>query len=357
MNAALLVAHEALCPEPDALAARWRALAARSEASFFLSWTWIGSWLRATGARPTLLSLSTPDGEEVGLALFGEGRERRKFGRQRVLRLNEAADEAADRAFMEFNAPLAASGHEDAVMAAIAAWLDGRRDWRVLRLSGVAPDCPLVGILRARRRILAELSPAYAVELARVRAAGGDYLSLLSANTRGHIRRSIREHGGGEPLVERAGDADELADWLGEMVRLNLGRHADNAWDQPLFRAFVAKIAIAGLMDGSVDLLRISWGGVPTGYLLNFVHGRRAMNYQSAFAAPANAKVKPGLMSHAAAVRHYAGRDLALYSLLAGKDRYKQSLSTSEELLHWWQLERFAPGLEIEYWLRRLFRR
>ena len=38
---------------------------------------------------------------------------------------------------------------------------------------------------------------------------------------------------------------------------------------------------------------------------------------------------------------------LATYSLLAGKDRYKQSLSTGAEELHWLCAERFAPGLGL----------
>jgi len=82
-----------------------------------------------------------------------------------------------------------------------------------------------------------------------------------------------------------------------------------------------------------------------------------AMNYQSALAEPRTAKDKPGLLCHAAAVAHYAARDLSLYSLLAGKDRYKQSLSTCEESLEWWMIERFSPRLEAEALLRRLLKR
>lgn len=81
------------------------------------------------------------------------------------------------------------------------------------------------------------------------------------------------------------------------------------------------------------------------------------MNYQSAFAVPRTAKSKPGLMCHAAAVTHYATRDLKHYSFLAGKDRYKHSLSTGAEELHWWVLERFDWRLEAEAVLRKLFRR
>jgi len=352
-----VTASDEALPPLDALEPRWRALEARADASFFLSWTWIGSWLRATGARPDLVSVRSEEGEEIGLALFGLAREPRKLGRPRTLRLNESGDPEADRVFIEYNAPLAAREHEEEVTAALAHLLARRRDWRVLRLSGVADDCALIAAVPARRRILVDVSPAYGVALGAVRDAVGDYLSLLSTNTRSQIRRSLKDHGDGEILVQRAASEAELAAWLEEMRRLNVGRHDNNAWDGAMFRAFAAEIARTGLGSGAVDLLRVAIGGDVTGYLLNFVHGDRAMNYQSAFAEPVSQKDKPGLVTHMAAVAHYAGRGLALYSLLAGKDRYKQSLATGAEELQWWQIERFSPGLEAEYWLRRVLRR
>jgi CelD/BcsL family acetyltransferase involved in cellulose biosynthesis len=124
-----------------------------------------------------------------------------------------------------------------------------------------------------------------------------------------------------------------------------------------MFLAFAAEISMAGLEDGSVDLLEIHQGEHRVGLLLNFVYRDRAMNYQSAFEEPLTPKAKPGLMAHAAAARHYAARGLGIYSLLAGADRYKQSLATGEDVLEWWMVERFSLKLSGEYWLRRLLRR
>ena len=55
MTAAHLIATQEPLPPPDALAPRWQVLEARAEGAFFTTWTWIGSWLRATGARPDLV--------------------------------------------------------------------------------------------------------------------------------------------------------------------------------------------------------------------------------------------------------------------------------------------------------------
>ncbi len=353
-----LTAHFLRLPEAATLETRWRALEARSDASFFLGWTWTGAWLAAYDARPELMSVTDGEGGDVALALVGHAMIPRLLGRAATLCLNQSGDPAADRPFIEYNGLLAVGGREgEAARAALAA-ISARRDWRVLRLGGIAPGSPLLDLpaLRARRHARVDASPVYQVDLDGVRAAEGGYLPLLGANTRGQIRRAMKEHGGALPAIARAA-AGDIDPWLEEMRVLNQGRHADNAWDDAAFRRFLSIVAARGLATGEVEVLRFADDAGLVGLLVNFVHRGVAMNYQSAFAAPRSGKDKPGLLCHTAAVDHYAARGLRLYSLLAGKDRYKQSLATCEDRLEWWTVERFSPRLEAEALLRRLFRR
>ena len=345
-------------PLPDRvmLGTRWRRLEARSNASFFLGWTWTDAWLDSYAIRPELLCVTDAAGDDIGFALAGHAMQRRLLGRAATLLLNQAGDPVADRPYVEYNGLLAASGMEgDATLAALAA-IAGRNDWRVFRLAGVLPDSAMLA-LPGRRATRLDASPVYQVDLAAVRNAGGDYLSLLSANTRGQIRRAMKDRGGAMPGIAVARDLEEVDAGLGEMTALNAGRHADNAWDDPAFRNFVRGLLVRGLANGEVELLRLTDAGALVGLLVNFVYRGVAMNYQSAFAAPQSSKDKPGLLCHAAAVARYAGMDCARYSLLAGKDRYKQSLATCEERLEWWAIERFSPRLEAEALIRQILRR
>lgn len=346
--------------DPVGLEPRWRALEGEAHAPpFFLGWTWIGSWLATLQAAnislPRLLVVER-GGRDVGLALIGQGRAKRKLGAVPALWLNESGNDDGDRPFIEYNGLLCRAGMEQEAAHAFCGALAKWPGWSALYLSGVGGDCSLGRMSGVRRRIVRDVSPAPFVDLKAVRRAGGDYLSLLSANTRNQIRRSLKEEPG-EPLVEVAAGAGTAEAWLAAMCRLNAGRRADNAWKSGFFRDFARRVVFAGLEDGSVELLRTTCDGDVIGYLLTFVRAGRAMNYQSAFAEPRTAKSKPGLMSHAGAIAHYAERGLDLYSLLAGKDRYKQSLATGAEELHWWVIERFDPRLEAEAWLRRLLRR
>lgn len=342
------------------LGARWLALEQEVQpTSFFLRWAWMGSWLAALReagfALPQLLVIGDEMRDE-GLALIGEGHAKRMLGSVPALWLNEAGDAEADRPFIEYNGLLCAKDKLPLCVHAFCEAMAYDEDWRVLYLSGLGFGAMLTEVPGVRRRMIRDASPAYYADLKAVRDAGGDYLSLLSANTRGQIKRSLKDEPG-ELLIETAADAPTITLWLEDMRGMNAGRHADNAWDSALFLNFARRISLAGLEDGTVELLRVASREAPVGYLLNFVWAGRAMNYQSAFAQPRTAKSKPGLMGHAAAVAHYAARDLSLYSFLAGKDRYKHSLSTGAEELHWWALERLDWRLEAEAWLRRIFRK
>lgn len=351
-----LIARFSPLPDPAMLAPRWRALEERADASFFLGWTWMGAWLENYGVRPDLLSVTDGEGQDVALALVGHAMQPRLLGRTATLLLNQSGDPAADRPFIEYNGLLTARGRKGEAAAAALSALERRHDWRSFRLGGVEPDSPLLA-LRARRKVQIDRSPVYQADLDAVRAAGGDYLSLLSSNSRSQIRRALKEHGGVFPVLSAAQTPGEIDGWLEEMQAFNQGRHADNAWDDPAFRRFVAALARNGLARGQVELLRFTDGDGVAGLLVNFIHRGAALNYQSAFAAPRSSKDKPGLLCHAAAVAHYAGRGLRLYSLLAGKDRYKQSLATCEEALTWWQFDRFSPRLEAEALLRKFLKR
>lgn len=352
----VLTAHFSRLPDLPALALRWQRLEAASDGAFFLGWTWTAAWLDSYGVRPDLLALTDGEGRDVALALVGHALQPRLLGRCATLLLNQSGDAVADRPFIEYNGLLVEKGREQEAATAVRSALSRRADWRALRLGGIPPGSPLLA-QPARRTTCLDRSPVYQVDLDAVRSAQGDYLSLLSANTRSQIRRALKDHGGTGPAVAAAATTAEAQDWLTEMASLNDGRHADNAWADPAFRRFVALLLERGRASGEVELLRFTDTGGIVGLLLNFVHRGQAMNYQSAFAAPRTAKDKPGLLCHAAAVVHYAERGLALYSLLAGKDRYKQSLATREEALEWWVIERFSPRLEAEALLRRLLRR
>src|ERR1700733_6220684 len=107
-----------ISPLPDRriLEQRWRALAASSPHSFFLSWQWISTWLHCIPAaiKPMLLTISS-DGEVVAAAiLIKRTIWRHKLIPVRTWVLNATGSRRLDSICTEHNGLLAATDREHA---------------------------------------------------------------------------------------------------------------------------------------------------------------------------------------------------------------------------------------------------
>jgi CelD/BcsL family acetyltransferase involved in cellulose biosynthesis len=295
-----------------AVAARWRALEAEAAGGFFRGWTFV-SQQAARFADPHLLAMRD-GGRDLGLALLN-----RRGGR---FYLNETGDPALDVVWVEHNGVLLRPGAE-AYLAQALAHVCARG---TLVLSGVdalhARAAAAAGHLLRR-----DAHPDPALDL---RALPGPYLDALSANARGQIRRAMRLCGPGLRLT-RAEDAATAQRWFGDMVALHQcawrARGKRGAFPGPAIIGFHEGLLAAAVPLGQADLLRIASGDATIGYLYNFRHGGRVYCYQSGFPAFDDARMKPGLVSHALAVEHYRAMDVAVYDFLAGAARYKSTLA------------------------------
>jgi CelD/BcsL family acetyltransferase involved in cellulose biosynthesis len=335
-------------PPLEQLEATWHDLERRSEASFFLSWHWMGAWLAESGIQPALLVARRND-LIVGLALIG--RDCRRFGPLRLPRihLNQGGAADIDCVYIEYNDVLVDSTHAETTRAACLAALSehsaatARFEWPEMHWAASAipaehmPGHPKLIVERCRT------SPCPYINLDAVREKEGDLSALLSANTRYQIRRAIRLYKDmGELRIERATTRKQGLAWLEELRCLHQtrwkSRGEPGAFARPFFRRFLRRLVDQGLKEEVVDILRVSAGRHKLGYLFNFVYRDRISNYQSGFRIGPDARYKPGLVAHALAVRHYASGDTRLrkYSFLAGAAQYKKSLSTGSEELYWY---------------------
>jgi CelD/BcsL family acetyltransferase involved in cellulose biosynthesis len=303
------------------LAARWRALEAASDGGFFRSWLFVAHQAERF-SNPHLLAMRA-GGEDIGLALLN-----RRRGR---LFLNETGDTRLDFVFVEHNGLLLRRGAANVLVAA----LKKAAETKPVVLSGVGPahvqSARQAGLVVEHR---ARLDPV--VDLVGLR---GTYLDSLSANARAQIRRSMRLCGPDLTLT-RAPDANTALAWFGRLVELHQAawrrRGKPGAFCRRDIVNFHEQLLRAAVPVGHADILRIAAGPAPIGYLYNFLHVGRVYCYQSGFAAFADAKVKPGLMSHALAIEHYRGKGARIYDLLAGPARYKATLAPSGgEMMHW----------------------
>jgi CelD/BcsL family acetyltransferase involved in cellulose biosynthesis len=317
-----------------ALGMRWRDLEQRTACSFFQSWTWIGCLAAERFSDPVLVEASDA-GRTVGLALFN--RVRRWVG-PAVLHLGEGGTAELDCPYIEQNGVLAEAGREDeltelclrAVVSRYDVILPGLGE---SALAAVRRTAPLVRVVRS------QASPF--VDLAALRAGGGDYLAGRSANTRQQIRRSDRFYQQAGPIrIEHAGSVDAAHVMLDEMAELHqaawMARGQSGSFARPFFRRFHQALIAVAIPRGEVALLKMSSNETVIGILYGFIHARRMLAYQSGLAyQPGQSQAKPGLTCHYWAIRFALDQGLDIYDLLAGEDRYKHSLADQSHQQIW----------------------
>jgi CelD/BcsL family acetyltransferase involved in cellulose biosynthesis len=337
--------------------AAWRELEPRADASFFRGAAWTFCRAAARFDDPVLLEARWRD-RVVALGLLNR---RGWMGEPDTLWLGESGRPEFDAVFIEHNGLLVERGWSGALHAAClralaSRKLGGRAAWRGRRvmLSGVdarlAPALDGAG-LRVRTR---SVRAAPRVDLAAIRAAGGDYLASLSANTRAQLRRSDRRYGAAGALrVDRAstpGEAHAALDALAVLHQRSwTARGAPGAFANPEFAAFHHSLIDRGFHAGAIDLLRVAAGAQVIGYLYNFRHRGQISAYQSGFAyAPADRQLKPGLTCHARAIDLALAEGCSCYDFLAGDSRYKRSLANADGAMGWLEL---LPRCSARGWL------
>jgi hypothetical protein len=223
-------------------------------------------------------------------------------------------------------------------------------DWDELFLPGVDREMFRDLDVPAGYRVrVAHACPSPFVDLERVRAAG-DYLDVVSANTRAQIRRARRRVG--ECELEVAASVDDALALYDEMVALHAAcwraRGEPGAFADPWFDRFHRRLIEQRFPHGEIQLTRLRSGPATLGCLYNLVAGGRVLFYQSGLAQIDDPVVKPGLLCHAAAIAHSAGAGHAIYDLLGGSGRYKAQLATGATELAWLCVQRSRLRFAIE---------
>lgn len=324
-------------PEEAVLAAEWRALEARSGASFFQSWHWIGCLL-ATAERPARLLRVGVGGELQGLGLFFTARDGRR------LTLHATGQPELDTVFVEYNGLLAARGREaDVTGAALRHLCSGETE--EIAFPGVWPA--LLEVASATDWLVRERSRmgSYAVDLAALEDGPHSYISKLGRSTRQQLRRALRLYQAHGPLrLDAAASLDEAFAFLERLERLHQqqwqARARRGAFARPYFGSFHRTLLRRSFADGAVELLRLTAGETELGYLYNFLHRDTVLYYQSGFAPPPDPRHKPGLVAHALAIERHRLAGRRRYDFMAGDHRYKASLGVRHAELVWFVLLR-----------------
>lgn len=349
------------------LGQEWLALETLSDThSFFLSWHWIGAWLRClpSDIEPIILRILS-NSQTVGLALLVRATTPvLKILKLSQLVLNATGQSELDKIAIEYNGFLAARGLEQAVADAALDWLlqQGVPNQAFL-LDGINSDLSELANLAAlrNRRLVVQTnySPAPYVDLAMVRSSGTDYLNHLSRNSRQSLRRSLRYYEATGPLhYHVARSCDEALEMLDDLETMHQrywqAQGMPGAFAQPHFKQFHTELIKTAFEDNHIEIAQISVDKQPIGYLYNFVWHNTLYAYQSGFHYTEEKQARPGYVSHYSAILFSLSKGRAIYDFMAGDRQHKTSLSTGCHHLHWQQLRTPTLSVRLEKYLKGL---
>jgi CelD/BcsL family acetyltransferase involved in cellulose biosynthesis len=338
------------------LASDWMELEKRADGNFFLSWRWIGNWLRATGTQPLLVRASE-NGTILALGLMTAHRRKRLFLSVRQLCLHETGMAESDAFTIEYNNFLIARSAPAETLTQIFGMLQSAPDWDEIVLGGVEPSILSTARATGLHVETDRHSPVFGVDL-----SAGTVEDRVSQNLRAQIRqsRALAERAGPLALVA-ARSTEEALEFFEQLAALHnaywQGRGKPGSFATDFSRKFHRALIQDQSDLASVELLQLTAGSQLLGYLYNFLYAGRVCNYQSGFSYSDDNRHRPGLIAHVMAMEQARNRGLLVYDFLAGDAHYKARLGAQMGQMIWCRLQKNRASLIAERTLRRLRQR
>src|SRR5262245_14689603 len=283
----------------------WKELDRFGDHSFFLTWTWISTWLKALPSEYSAQLLTARHADRaVGAAVLVPRKARRHalLGTSQ-LHFNSTGERQFDCITIEHNGFAGPTGDHQ-LWRRLADWFgaDSQR----------ADELIIPGVEQAVVNSLPSEDPLFMTSETsgfRTRlldAADGGLEAGLSRNARQQLRRSKRDYRLlGELRIDEAADLDSALEYFQELKDLHIAswtrRGKAHAFRFPFFERFHRALIARGMAERSVQLLRITAGVHVIGFLYNFRHRGRIYAYQSGFDDLSPAR-RPGYVCHALAM-------------------------------------------------------
>ena len=328
--------------ELERIRGEWEQLLEQSSGHFpSLTPTWALAWWRVFGpeAGRRLRALVVRDGRAiVGLLLLVARRSMyRRFLPLQRLEILASGEDEVDEIYSEYLGPIAVTGREDEVAAALVRHLDDdRQSWHEILMTALDEQSPVVRALPAAfsaRGLACESQIVARCPFIALPKSWDEYLAALSSDNRYMVRRSLRDFerwAGKNWKVEVARGHADLAPGKAILQRLHEHRWKDDgAFASCLFSRFHDLVMPELLDRGELDLRWLVVNGERIAASYCVAHDNRLYYVQGGRATDVPKGVRPGIVLHLHTIRAAIEAGRLEYDFLGGDARYKDQLSTA----------------------------
>lgn len=345
----------------------WLELQQRASPPVFLSWDWIGCWIREAALHPAVLVGRIDDRIVLLGALMPSNRRDVLPIGIHGAQLHLVGDVQHDVITIEYNGFLVDRTWEGKIESDAIRFLLGGitvhgTRWDELHLKNIPPALGQAVIDSGYHFRELQRKPSWRIDLAALRRQGKAYLESLSANTRQQVRRSMRLYEKRGPLsAARARSVSEALEFLDGLKELHqcywTGRSEPGAFAYPFFERFQKRLLRIGIPHGTVEIVKVSAGSGVIGYVYNLLYCGHVYAYQTGIDYEDDARLKPGLVSHALCIELHLRDGSDIYDFMAGEARYKANLGKPGPEMVYLLVERPTWPLQIENALHNAKRR
>jgi len=336
-----------------AIELEWLELELRASCYFFLTWDWIGAWIKETQG-PFYILKATRSGQVVALAFIFE-KKRKALSIYPVTQwwLNRTGDDKYDQTWIEYNDFLIDKAFERDVRFSLVEFLSKQTLWDELICGMITADAEReLSLLSKNKQYIIE-DVGYQVNLTEIHQS---YTSeVLSRNTRQKLNQTCR-------MLEKKGQLvfSVLTTAQEKLIALEMikSMHIKKWKGSDTPSGFTNAVFIASLEDQVIseycEISKLSMEGKAIGFLINYIFQGRVYFYLSALCDKFDGKIKLGMYLHSLSIAHYKESGLIFYDFLAGKSRYKQSLTNASYIQNMCNYQKANVWLKIESLLKRV---
>ncbi len=309
----------------------WEPLELIAKPSYFLTWSWIETWL-LTYAPRIIVVYAEHESKTVAVGLFTKSCEtRHKVVKSEQLRLHQTGVKEMDQIWIEYNDFIADPAHRvDAINHCLNHLADSEINWNEIIIAMSSFQHRDEYQIKTVSPVILDLKPTYSVNLSRLRNEGSNYLESLSSNTRYQIRKSIREYVKlyGDININKANSINQALEYFRIGGNAHKLRWADSGFNNEKFTSFHENLIKNNFPKSEIDIISVQAGDKIVGVSYNFIYNDSVYFYLSGIFYDDNKKLKPGLVMHSLLIQQYLEKGFDIYDFMGGYSRYKESLAT-----------------------------
>ena len=325
-------------PSKAWLANAWFNLEQRSDANFFLSWLWIGSWLESFVDDFYVVEAKDLD-RTIGLGIISKSVD--KFlgiPYKQKYHLHRTGQEELDQIWIEYNDFLIDSRYGVEVRDRMLDHIYYQISKRHALVIGASKESNFSHIeeLGLIKRTLWQ-TKNFSLDLHALKQENKTLLEHLSRNSRYQILRSIKKYQQqyGDIRIEKATDIEKAKKMLAIAKPMHLARwnrHGyKSGFSNQYFMNFHQTLIKNGMQSRNIELYHIKAGEHTISVIYNFNYNNHIYFYLCAINyVNTSSQFKPGLVSHYLLINKAYDENISLYDFMGGYSRYKKTFANTE---------------------------